>query len=208
MDVGAGVSDAGRGKFAAKIGDRDLQFGDVLQGYDKAVMCGGAVSRERAGSCSESCNQITSTGCGCCDIGNGLDRLMLIGSAGWLESVVCGLETCAGRGDFRLSPFLVGCRKELFEFDLGFSLDGHALPKIAVVVEETSLKNKLKSHGNDLVWRARSIASCRIFDVIFDLVDQRLKHMVDVVGVTEACIVVLKCCGRNISLSGVQVFKE
>ena len=86
-----------------------------------------------------------------------------------VDGGVGGLETGAGSGDLQLPPFLVGSCEEYFEGGPGLICRVLAAPNISVVEEQTSLKHKLVSDGDDLLGSVRSLACCRIFDSIFDL---------------------------------------
>ena len=80
------------------------------------------------------------------------------------------LETRAGSGDLQPPPFLVGSCEEYFEGGTGFICRVLAAPNLAVVEEQARLKHELVGDGDNLIESVRSLACCRIFYSIFDLI--------------------------------------
>ena len=74
-------------------------------------MGGSAVGGEGTIGCSESCNRGAITGSGRLKVGDGFNRLILIGVIGRLIGVIGRLEYGTGRGFLRLPPSLVGSYK-------------------------------------------------------------------------------------------------
>ena len=87
-----------------------------------------------------------------------------------VDSGVGGLENGAGNGDLRLPPFLVGSCEEYFEDGHGFICRVLAAPNLAVIEEQPILKNEVVGDSDNLLRSVRSLACCRIFDRIFDLI--------------------------------------
>ena len=87
-----------------------------------------------------------------------------------IDGDVGGLENGPDSGDLRLPPFLVGNCKKYFEGGPGFICGILAAPNLAVVKEQASLKHELVGYGDNLLGSVRSLACCRMLDIIFDLI--------------------------------------
>ena len=76
----------------------------------------------------------------------------------------------------------MGGVEEGFKSGPGLELRGLELPYFTVVKKQPCLKNDLKSYAYNLHKRVGRVASCRIFDGIFYLIDECFYGVVDVVG--------------------------
>ena len=80
------------------------------------------------------------------------------------------METGAVCGNLQLPPFLVGSCEEYFEGGPDFLCRVLAETNLAVVKELASLKYELVGDGDNLLGSVQSLALCRMFDSIFDLI--------------------------------------
>ena len=80
--VATGGLDACSAELLAKVGDGNLKLCEVLKGNAELCVSSSAVGGECNIDRSESCNQGAITGSGCCKVGNGFDRFILIGMIG------------------------------------------------------------------------------------------------------------------------------
>ena len=71
---------------------------------------------------------------GCCEVGDGFNRFILIG-------VIGRLEDGTGRGGLRLPSFLVGCCEEFLEACPGLVVSRLVPPEFAVVIEESGMEH-------------------------------------------------------------------
>ena len=76
--VAAGGLDACSSELLLKVGDGNMKFSKVLQGYEELGVGGSAVYGECAVGCSESCYRGAITGCGRREIRDGFDHFVLI----------------------------------------------------------------------------------------------------------------------------------
>ena len=114
--------------------------------------------------CGESRDGGEITGRSCGKFGDSLKCVLMV------DGSVGGLETGAGSGDLRLLPFLVESCEEYFEGVPGLICRVLVAPNLAVVEEQASLKHELVCNDDNLLRSVRSLACCRIFDSIFDLI--------------------------------------
>ena len=162
-------------------------------------MTGRELGSEGAVCCGESRNGGAITGCNFGEVGDSLDRvLMVYGGVG-------GLETGAGSDDLQLPPFLVGSCEDYFEGGPGLICRVLVAPNLAVVEEQASLKNELVGDGNNPLRSVRSLSCCRIFNIIFYLIRLIPDGMIDIVRSTKPGIVVLQVRRGDFIISGVKM---
>ena len=76
--VDTGGLDACSTELLVKVGDSNLKLGKVLKGNKDLCVCGSAVGGECNIGRSESFDQGAITGSGCCQVGDGFNRFILI----------------------------------------------------------------------------------------------------------------------------------
>ena len=120
--------------FFAELGNDSFQFCNILEGNNKFGMTRGYLRGEGAVGGGDSCYGGTVAGGGSCEIGDGINSLLLVLAVqGKLLDVVGGLESGAGRGNLGLAPCIVGHNEIIFEGDPGFESRFKALPNFAIV---------------------------------------------------------------------------
>ena len=80
--VATGGLDSSSSELLAKVDDGNLKLGEVLKGNEELYVGGSAVGDECTIGRSERCDQGVITGSGCRKVGNGFNRLILIGAIG------------------------------------------------------------------------------------------------------------------------------
>ena len=125
-----------------------------------------------------------------------------------LLHVIVGVEFGTGGGALRFAPLVVRSGEESLETGPSVLVSSETFPGFSVIDEETGLINELKGNADYLFKAVGSIVGGRVVTKIFDPVKKGFDRLVNIVRGAKNSVVLLKICGVDVAVGGVQVIQD